>query len=456
MSDSKVKLVGKGDARYWQQEGKMFIDKRSRFYACKIQLDGRRESFPLRTPVKIAAAVKAAKIFRSVETLGWEAALAEHKPSAAKPPRGATVGDLLDQVKATAGLRLSTFTVYAQSLRQIVAQMAGIGDQPALDKSGEPLLDRKKRPVYLSHRANRGGGREAWLAKVHAQPLDGLTADTVQRWKLNYIGKAGTAPDAQRRAATTAATLIRNARSLFSERALRFVRENVILPEPLPFAGVKLGQRQNSRYVSKLDAPTIIADARAELTGGQFQIFVLALFTGLRKREIDTLLWRQVDFSSKQIRIEATKYFQPKSEESIGTVDLDAGTLAILREWKAQGKGEFVIASTRPPRYGESRAYYRCQTQFAALYAWLRYKGVAAAKPLHELRKELGAILASGQGIFAAQSVLRHAHIATTAAYYADKKRSITAGLGSFLTGDGNKSIESKEPSAETEPAQPK
>jgi integrase len=63
----------------------------------------------------------------------------------------------------------------------------------------------------------------------------------------------------------------------------------------------------------------------------------------------------------------------------------------------------------------------------------LRKQGVADTKKLHTLRKELGAVLASEQGIFAAQSVLRHAQISTTAAYYTDKKKRITAGLGTLL-----------------------
>ncbi|MEZ5300778.1 MAG: hypothetical protein R3F11_08995 [Verrucomicrobiales bacterium] len=60
-------------------------------------------------------------------------------------------------------------------------------------------------------------------------------------------------------------------------------------------------------------------------------------------------------------------------------------------------------------------------------------KGVTARKPFHELRKELGAIIASEQGIYAAQRMLRHRHIGTTAAYYADRKLPITSGLGAFL-----------------------
>jgi integrase len=112
---------------------------------------------------------------------------------------------------------------------------------------------------------------------------------------------------------------------------------------------------------------------------------------------------------------------------------LDEETLSLLRGWKAQASGDFVIESTRRPRHATSRTNYRCTPHFDALYQWLRAQGITARKPLHELRKELGAILASTHGIFAAQSVLRHAQISTTAAYYADKKRRITAGLGALL-----------------------
>ena len=134
MSDSEKgrTVIGKADSRYWQQPGKLLLDKRSRFYACKIQVAGRRESFPLRTANKSAAASKAALIFSEVVALGWEAAMAKHKPNAAKPTRPATVGELLAEIQATAGFRLSTFTVYSQSLRQIVSEIAAIGDQPAL------------------------------------------------------------------------------------------------------------------------------------------------------------------------------------------------------------------------------------------------------------------------------------------------------------------------------------
>ena len=59
---------------------------------------------------------------------------------------------------------------------------------------------------------------------------------------------------------------------------------------------------------------------------------------------------------------------------------------------------------------------YRVQSVFDRVTDWLRKHGVTARKPLHELRKELGALITSEHGIYAASRVLRHADLATTAA----------------------------------------
>jgi integrase len=354
------------------------------------------------------------------------------------------LGEFLSEIQATAGFRASTYTVYSQSLRQLVAEIAEIGDQPALGDNGQPRRDRRGRIIYLSRKHRESGGRDAWVAKVDQQQLDLLTPEAVQRWKLAYIARAGQAPDAVRRATNTAGAILRCARALFSDRALRYLKDKLMLPEPLPLAGLKIPKTNGTRYVSKIDARELIAAAQTGLAGEEFKIFALAALCGLRKREIDTLLWRQIDFTAGQLRIEPTEYFSPKSEDSIGTVDLDDELLALLRGWRAQSKGEFVVAPQQKPQRMQARSNYRCALHFRELYNWLRKQGVNARKPLHELRKELGAILASEQGIFAAQSVLRHAQISTTAAYYTDKKRRITAGLGQLLATASPKVIEGK------------
>jgi integrase len=405
----------------------------SALFGVQIAYRGQRHRFPLETANREAAAEKARGIYLQLVAKGWEGALTAFKPNAVKREKPATIGAWAEAVKATAGLRLSTFTTYLQSLRQIAAEIENIGDQPALDESGKSVKDRKGRVILRSRFDYKAGGREAWTAKVDALPLSVLDAASVQRWKLRYIDKAGTAPDARRRAENSAATLLRCARSLFSPKARKFATKELVLPAPPPFSEVEMPKRGSTTYQSKIDAAKLIEAARVELQGEPFKIFTLGLLCGLRKREIDLLTWGQVDFHKALIRIERTEFFTPKSEDSVGEVDLDPELLALLRGWKAQAKGAFVIESSRPPRHEASRVNYRCEPHFDALYLWLRQQGITARKPLHELRKELGAILASRDGIFAAQSVLRHAQISTTAAYYTDKKRRITAGLGSLL-----------------------
>jgi integrase len=426
------KAAPKTSAAYWL--GKVKKSAGSALYGVQIAYRGKRHRFPLETANAEPAAEKARGIYLSLVANGWDGALAEFKPQAVQRFRPATLGAWVEAVKATAELRPTTFTTYTQCLRQIAAEIEDIGDQPALDENGNPKRDRKRRPVLLSRFDYRAGGREAWIAMVDALPLSVLSAAAVQRWKLEYIGRAGNAPDARRRAENSAASLIRCARSLFSEKARKYASAELVLPDPLPFAGVELPKKGNTTYQSKIDAGELIAKARQELTGEPFKIFTLGLLCGLRKREIDLLIWDQVDFTKGVIRIERTEYFQPKSEDSAGEVDLDPETLALLRGWKATASGPFVIESTRQPRHDTSRVNYRCTRHFETLYTWLKAQGITARKPLHELRKELGSLLASSHGIFAAKSVLRHAQISTTAAYYTDKKRRITAGLGSLLS----------------------
>ena len=69
----------------------------------------------------------------------------------------------------------------------------------------------------------------------------------------------------------------------------------VVLPEPLPFAGVEFEKRPSLRYHSAFDVTALVAQARSELALGEkielFKIFVLAALRGLRRREIDLVPW---------------------------------------------------------------------------------------------------------------------------------------------------------------------
>ncbi len=419
-----MKAFGKTDVRYWAER----VFRRARgagedtHWTAQIQYVGRREQFPLGTPNKAAAAAKARDIYVKLHGRGWDETLALFKPKIEPPkPEKSSVGDLIREVAATASYRGTTYAVYCGALRRIAADIAKINGDP-------------------SRFAPNGAGNREWRERVDATPLDLLTAEAIQQWKFEYLKRHKDSPAREHRAVNTVNAHLRNARSLFSSKALAFAGKRLALPERLPFSGVKLeSRRATTRYSSRTDPVALLLAAKTELGEApecreQFKIFCLALLCGLRKREIDTLLWRSVDLEKGVIRIERTEYFQPKSEDSAAEVDVAPELVALLRGFRGEAKGEFVIESQNPPRYHTSRANYRGERDFEALYTWLAGKGVSARKKLHELRKECGSVIANSMGIFAASRALRHSDIRLTSQYYADKKVRITTGLDSVLS----------------------
>jgi len=301
---SRGKTLGKGDSRYWLQSGKLVSDARwAGAFACRIQSQGRREFFPLRTTNKSAAAAKAAKIYGDVASLGWDAALAKHKPDE-KPARGALTGDLIREASALADVRPATLASNVSALRRIVA--------------GVMKIDTTK-----GRFARCGAGRAAWLAAVDAVPLAKVTPSAVEAWKLAFVtSRSANDENKARSARNTANATLRSAKSLFSKRLLRFIAPKIELPSPLPFDGVEFFPRQSMRYVSTMNVEEILAQAGSQLAttdSEAFKAFILCLFAGLRRNEADKLRWSSVDLDAGFIRIEAHEHFAPKAETSLAS-----------------------------------------------------------------------------------------------------------------------------------------
>jgi len=404
------------------QPGKLDTTPKSRFYSCRIQTQGRREPFPLRTANKSVAATRAAQIFGDVIALGWEAALAKHKPQTLEKPKAmATVGELVRAVAGVAEVRPVTMAGNAASFRRIMGDVLGI------EAGGK------------SRFAPKGKGRTAWLEAVDRVPLSALTSDKVQAWKLAFVGKAGNDEAAARRARNSANSILRQARSLFGKKVLRFVSQTLVLPSPLPFDGVDLFPRQSMRYAGAMDVEALLTAARAELGGvkakrEEWKAFILCLFGGLRRNEADKLRWQCVDFTTSALRIEAAGDFSPKVESALGEVPIDAEVCAILRGLRAaESKAVYVLAG-EASKPGASSRHYRANATFQNLTAWLRKHGVTDRKPLHTLRKEAGSLVCQRAGLFSASRFLRHADVAITAQHYAAQKERVTVGLGSLLS----------------------
>ncbi len=373
-----------------------------------IQYLRRRQWFPLGSNNKIAASKRASEIYQSLRVQGWEETLKRYKGVMEDKKTNCTIGEFLKAVEKTGHLSPKTFANYYRWLRTIVSQLKGIPDS-------------------VSKYDYRGGGYDAWRTQVDSVPLFYLTPDRVRKWQKQFLERAGSDPLKMRKAEFSVNSAIRNARSLFSSKLLAKL-SSVEIPSPHPFEGVALVKCGNMRYRSQIDTAKLAKAAQDELVATQpelFKIFLLSLFAGLRRNEMDKLLWASIDWKECCVKIEPTRYFSPKTESSIGSVFVDEKVMTLLKEYKKQTTGSFVIESRVKPRGDTRYAHYRAEKHFRKLTDWLRGKGINTTCPLHTLRKEYGRLVTENYGIYAASKALRHAGIQITAAHYADDKRRI-------------------------------
>jgi len=385
----------------------------------RITYRGKRVRFNLDTANKDTAASKAAAIYRFISEHGWEEALRKYRPDAVEPPDasnvGVTVGDFIAAVEKFAAVRSQTLRAYVQAFRKIVAEISSIPGTGKHTKVGDVV-----------------GG--AWRAKVDAVPLASVTPSRVQEWKQRRLREHQSNALQQRRDVVTVASSIRNAKSLFRKDLLLHLAESVELPAVLPFEGISPDRPKPARYQSRIDAAAILKKAAKELAPEEpesYKILLLSLVCGLRASEIYHLQWEKFDFTNKILRIEDTEYHRLKSENSAGDLDLDDRTVGVFMAFARAAKSIFVIESDAPGSRSKSAAggSYRCQRHFDVTLKWLRAQGIKANKPIHELRKEVGSIIASNDGIYAASRYLRHGDIKITAAVYVDKKERVTPKL---------------------------
>ena len=426
VANPKTGALGKNSAGFWSSrifKGRNDDGVVSPHYIMRVQFKGRRTTFTTGTGNKEAAAKIAAGIYNDILVMGWDTTLAKHRPTnepdPALPAPVTSVGGWIAAARKVSEANASTFNCYSCSLRKIV------GDILAVERSKKRFGPRK-------------GGAGDYRAKIDATSLEVLTLPAVQKWRLEYVKRAKT-PAEERSRMTSCNSTISQARSLFAAKILKFLPD-LRLPDPIPFHEVEFFPRQSAKYFSRIDAKTLLQEAHRELSGSNspaFLAMLLALSAGLRKGEIDSLQWHQVDFNRQLIRVESTDSASLKTADSRDEVAIDENTVAILRGFHAKKKGHFVIdgdgGASGPKKWGQN---YRAGVVFDSLTAWLRKHGVTARKPLHELRKELGALVTGEHGIYAASRVLRHSSVATTAAHYSDLKKKPVVNVGGWLLGE--------------------
>ncbi len=417
------KRAAKSDIRYWQAAVFQRVRNRqgnrqaSKHFSVQLMAGGRREEFNLGTSNKAVAAHKARAIYEHLRVQGWDATLALYKANQIREELTGvrSIGEFVGAIEETTA-RNRTTTEYIRRFRQIVGEIFGIeADNSKYDY--------------------RAGGREDRRRQIDAVPLEKLTSASVQAWRVAYLNRAAKDPASQRAARISLNSTLRQARSLFSSKRLAFIQ----LPPGYqsPFNGVRLEPRQSMRYRSTFDCAKVITAAQRDLAPSDpeaYKVFLLALFAGLRRGEIDRLEWSAFDWGKQKLHVEITEHLALKSNDSVGTIDLEEQLIEILRSFQSTSTGSFVIESHRSSRVGTTYLAYRCGPIFKRLAGWLKKHGVAAAKPLHTLRKEFGSQVCDRHGLFLASLALRHSDISITAQHYVDKRSRATPGLGALLS----------------------
>lgn len=440
------RLYPKTHANYWKsrlehrtytRDGKTFEVAE---WSVRIHFKGIRKSFDLETANKEEAAAKARDVYLSILAKGWSATVNELSPQPLPPvevsSHSATIGEFLAEVERTANLKPRTFRQYAQGLRQLTADIAGV-------KSDASRYDYRK------------GGLTAWRQQVDATPLSAITPAAIADWKIVRLQRAGSDPRRKLEVNRSFNSWLRNTKSLFSEAIICKPNFRIKVTKFKVPDGQR-GEREVYWFETvdferpgsmKFQAPVgityeaLLTKARRELRAASpeaYKLFLLCLCAGLRRGEADVCLCTQLNGDDNSIRIEANKTIEPKHGSS-GTVYVDPSLMKELLSFKEPGQDGFVVDS---PLQWKTTIYlrYRCAPHWGVLTEWLKSNGLNARKKVRELRKLFGDAIVKQNGIFAGSAQLRHATIQMTASHYTDPRQRAALPVGSLFADESRAS----------------
>ncbi len=471
---SKPKF-SRNDLRHWEQRvfRPKFKDEggeisNSGHFHIKIQAHNERRGVSLKESKVKEAAKAAKKLDALIQMHGWEKGLKLFRGETPTPKNTVTLGEYLAEVEACKIIKSRTMRTYTTKVRTIAAFITNpiMPDRPTDPSDQTKSKSNKKHSKY----DYINGGALIWQQLVDATPLRLLNTEKITAWRQNCLEKHADNPKAHGAATRTANSCIRAGKAIFSSD-VRAALPAVKLPDPIPFSTIRLLEEGSNKYRSQISSPDqlltsgvaelavitpeselqfawtaagsvgnapdptpaeqIQAELRAFRKNEAFKVLVLSLCAGLRRGEIDSLLWTQVDFANECLWMETTDVHQPKAD-SVGKIGLDPQIMDLLRSWRSDSKDQFVIKGSKA-RPSADKVHYRANRVYNELIKWLRQKGITSRMAVHTMRKEYGSIICAQAGIHAASRLLRHANISMTAAVYADHRTDVTAGLGAAI-----------------------
>lgn len=224
-------------------------------------------------------------------------------------------------------------------------------------------------------------------------------------------------------------------KSVFKESALEYYHEKG-WPIENPFKNIKPLRTKVSAYAPLSDEvrESIWRDCETELPANQAMVVLLALGAGLRRSEIEMLRPHHFTVQKENVivRIAEEGEFIPKAGQD-GNVPIPQELYEKLLKLRGETESEFFVES-KSTKTGKGRILEVSN----AVNKWLVKKGVPkGGKKMHNLRKDLGSVLAKSGGTFLTSKVLRNT-AAVTEEYY--------AGIANIPTVDMEGSFRDKDP----------
>lgn len=285
-----------------------------------------------------------------------------------------------------------------------------LGDVISFIELQAPVLDIDNRTIQCYRRSLY---RLTMLKDGEAakKPLSFLTKDQLTKYKEQQLLGITDKLEINSKKRTIN-SVFRNAKSIFSDHAME------AFPNKWDITGINdLKKEPFFRRVSKtyiLPSVSLI-----EKTFNLYRKYIdrhpdkqiilgLALFFGLRRAEIAACRrsWISLDSDKAIVSIKHESDFKPKG----GKDGFTAGRLSVAKSIlnNSEGFDKLIKDSAR-----------KAERPLAEVILDLRKIGWTRAAPLHECRKLYGSYLASTQGLYVAQSYLRHSNPAVTSQYYA-------------------------------------
>ena len=319
-------------------------------------------------------------IFLAQKTATVEEAIVRFSPEKLPPARSVhqcipTIAEIIERYESvTPHLRPATVRDNICALRRIAAFIKGF------PPNGKAMTKVK---------------REKWRSEVESLHVDRITPEQLERFRSSMLAAAKNDLSKKARAVTTNNFYLRSAGSIFSQKLLKHYTDfNLSLVNP--FKEVGRLQEPPHRYTSDVNVLKLATAAESELKTqhpGAYVAFVLSLHCGMRRSEIDGLIWSQVDFENRHIWIRTTEVFSPKAKNSENRIDAPDKVFKVLKAFRPLSiTPPYVLPGTQP------KLPPRCKHIFRTLLSWLRKNGVNHVQALHALRKEAGSLMYSQTG----------------------------------------------------------